>query len=142
MPRRSTTYCDETGCWIRVYTDTGVCDVARAPRKRCTAPYLCRAKACARACDTIEELAHALGVQVGTAWSYVTTIASEDEEFAADACRKFVCKCIRQTLREVEQDGSLTELVGRVSDCTGSHPEWREQEHVYSQVKLARLACS
>ena len=144
MSRRSDVHVAVNGDRVRVHKDTGAEELAwgRPRAARCGAPYMLRAKAYAESLDTIEEVAHHCGVQPATAFSYVTALASEDEEFAALACRKFVCKCVRDAVRGVDTRGALRDVMARVSDCVGSEPEWREQEHVYAQVRLARLACT
>ena len=96
-----------------------------------------RTKAFAETHKSIDEVAHFCGVAPATAFSYITVLASEDGEFAAMACRKFVSKCVREAVRSVDVRGPLHAVMQRVSDFLVSDPDWREQEHVFCQIGLA-----
>lgn len=141
--RRSTLYEDASGMLVRIQHDTGRKElVINAPRNRSRCSYMLRAKEAALHSGSVEEMASKIGVSTSTAWSYVTALASEDEEFAAHCCKNFVSSCIRQAIRSVDTRGSLTEVMERVSRCASNDPEWRTQTQLFQQLRLARLACT
>ena len=141
--RRSTVYEDASGMLVRIQHDTGKKQVVvNTPRNRSRSSYMLRAKEVALKSRSVEEMASKIGVSTSTAWSYVTALASEDEDFAAHCCKTFVSSCIRDAVRSVDTRGSLTEVMERVSMCASTDPEWRNQTQLFQQLRLARLACT
>jgi len=142
--RRATTYQCADGQCVRVQHDTGARESVAPPRRTAGTlpPHLLNAARECRRRHTVPQVAAALGVKPSTAWGYVTDLATFDEEFAAMACQRFVSPALRAALREVDATGRLRDVMARVHHALRETPEWREEAEIYSQLRLARLACS
>ena len=126
---------DERG--VRRFEHNETMDSLRRPRR--LPPYLQRARMCVLAAATIDDVASRCGVKRSTAWNYVTTLCEDADVATHVVSQGFVCPELHDACRDIELEGPLGTVMGRIEKALHGNIVWRCEEDRYSQLRLLRV---